>query len=227
MLVKDGFGLSLHFAWGDTDKPSTPDFSIYISESIRKLLPRRLDDKFCSVKTDDEVYNRISVTESKLCNTLGELHKKTGLIPENKKYCSTIYSRVLRYLAEEITDSENICQCNFHYLCRAEALSHAGLDIPKSAKSLEDKSFFVTRDELLNELTYVDIPLSEALDVVKRGVWSIGEKREKYIERLSAAGLDKELLENFKNTKNLWIMGACITRMQQLCDAEWYKTQVE
>ena len=33
----------------------------------------------------------------------------------------------------------------------------------------------------------------------------------------------KNIIENFKNTTNLWTMCACITRMQLVCEKAWYE----
>lgn len=58
---------------------------------------------------------------------------------------------------------------------------------------------------------------------MKHGVWSLGERKEKYIEKLKEHNAPEQLIENFKNTTNLWPMCACITRMQLACEKAWYE----
>jgi hypothetical protein len=108
-------------------------------------------------------------------------------------------------------------------LCRILALYHGSFKNGKSIKNLENPDFFVTREELISQLVSIGFSDKSYLDFAKRGVWSRGENKEAYIYMLKEHNAPEQLIENFKNTTNLWPMCACITRMQLSCEKAWYE----
>ena len=75
-------------------------------------------------------------------------------------------------------------------------------------------------EDLLKDISNVKIITSEPMigELVHNA-----ERTRKYIEKLKEYNAPEQLIENFKNTTNLWPMCACITRMQLACEKAWYE----
>ena len=71
--------------------------------------------------------------------------------------------------------------------------------------------------------------LNEKLKTVKFNKMSKFERKGVYYydlhnnEILFKNDISEDIIENFKNTTNLWPMCACITRMQLACEKAWYE----
>ena len=145
-MVKDGFNLNPSMAWGSLNKPNKPDFSVEIASEIRVFIHSRLNKKYGYVKTNDEMYYRISLPDSSFCKKIGDMYKSSGIKPETKQYTNEIYLKVLRNISEDIREEaemfettdvkgyeravafadelKNIEECNFYTLCRILAYRH-------------------------------------------------------------------------------------------------------
>ena len=239
-MIKDGYSLKF-IAWGPFREPKVPDFSIRIASEIRPFIEDRLNHKFRSVKFDEQTYLEFNLNDSCNCSDIGNMYKQIGVKPETEQYTNEVYLRALKNLSEEAKemveegekDEEgilkfadelaNIKTCDFHTLCRILALYHGSFKNGKSLKNLDNPDFFVTREELISQLAAIGLGDKSYLNFVKHGVWSFGERKEKYIEKLKEHNAPQQLIENFKNTTNLWPMCACITRMQLACEKAWYE----
>ena len=239
-MTKDGYSLKF-IAWGPLREPKAPDFSIEIAPEIRPFIEDRLNQKFKSVKSYEETYLEFNLNDSCNCSDIGSMYKQIGVKPETEQYTNEVYLRVLKNLSEEAKemvevdekDEEGILifanelryikSCDFHTLCRIFAYHCASFKSGKSLKNLDNPDFFVTREELISQLAAIGLGDKSYLDFVKHGVWSLGERKEKYIEKLKEHNAPEQLIENFKNTTNLWPMCACITRMQLACEKAWYE----
>lgn len=243
-MIKDGYSLKF-IAWGPLREPKAPDFSIEIAPEIRLFIEDRLNQKFKSVKSDEESYLEFNMNDSCQCSDIGNMYKLSGVKLEDEQFTNEVYLEVLKNLSEEIKEESETCKidkesglarslefadelrniksCDFHTLCRIFALYHGSFKNGKSLKNLENPDFFVTREELISQLAAIGFSDKSYLDFVKHGVWSLGERKEKYIEKLKEHNAPEQLIENFKNTTNLWPMCACITRMQLACEKAWYE----
>ncbi len=244
-MMKDGFSLNPSIARGVFSDPKSPDFSIGIAPEIRELIHSRLNQKFGNVKSDDEIYRRISLPDSSLCQKIGDMYKLSGTKPESKQFTNAVYLKVLENLSEDLKENaeffessdekgyartlafanqlKDIKNCDFHTLCRIYAYIHGSFENGKSFKDLDNTDFWVTRDELLDELCSIGFDTNDALVFIKRGVWSQGERREKYIKQLKKHNASKSFVEYFEKTTNLWPLCACITRIQLICEKTWYE----
>lgn len=239
-MIKDGYSLKF-IAWGPLRHPKSPDFSIRIASEIRPFIEDRLNQKFRSVNSDEEAYFEFNLNDSCQCSDIGNMYKLSGVKPEGEQFTNEVYLEVLKKLSEEIKEEteegvvdeefslafadelKNIEKCNFHTLCRIFAYHCGSFENGKSLKNLDNPEFFVTREELISQLYAIEFSHNTCLDFVKHGVWSRGERKEKYIEKLKEHNAPKQLIENFKNTTNLWPMCGCITRMQLACEKAWYE----
>lgn len=243
-MTKDGYSLKF-IAWGLLREPKAPDFSIEIAPEIRPFIEDRLNQRFKSVKSYEETYLEFNMNDSCQCSDIGNMYKLSGVKPEGEQFTNEVYLDVLKNLSEEIKEEfetckidkesglarslefaeelANIKKCDFHTLCRIMALYHGSFKNGKSIKNLENPDFFVTREELISQLAAIGFSDKSYLNFVKHGVWSLGERKEKYIEKLKEHNAPEQLIENFKNTTNLWPMCACITRMQLACEKAWYE----
>lgn len=243
-MTKDGYSLKF-IAWGPLRHPKAPDFSIEIAPEIRPYIEDRLNQKFALVKSDEETYLEFSLNDLRQCSDIGNMYKLSGIKPEGKQFTNEVYLEVLKNLSEEIKEESETCKidkesglarslefaeelanikkCDFHTLCRILALYHGSFKNGKSLKNLENPDFFVTREELISQLAAIGFSDKSYLDFAKRGVWSRGENKEAYISILKEHNAPEQLIENFKNTTNLWPMCACITRMQLSCEKAWYE----
>ncbi len=243
-MTKDGYGLKF-IAWGPLRYPKVPDFSIGIAPEIRPYIEDRFKQKFASIKSDEDTFLEFSLNDLEQCSDIGNMYKLTGVKPAGEQFANEVYLEVLKNLSKEIKkevegiridkdsglerslefaeELANIKTCDFHTLCRILALYHGSFKNGKSIKNLENPDFFVTREELISQLAAIGFSDKSYLDFVKHGVWSLGERKEKYIEKLKEHNAPEQLIENFKNTTNLWPMCACITRMQLACEKAWYE----
>ena len=243
-MAKDGYSLKF-ITWGPLRYPKVPDFSIEIASEIRPYIETRLNQKFASVKSDEEAYLEFNLNDSCNCSDTGNMYKLSGVKPEGEQFTNEVYLEVLKNLSEEVKEEietlkidkesglarsidfaeelSNIKTCNFHTLCRILALYHGSFKNGKSIKNLENPDFFVTREELISQLVSIGFSDKSYLDFAKHGIWSRGENKEAYISILKEHNAPEQLIENFKNTTNLWPMCACITRMQLACEKAWYE----
>ena len=239
-MTKDGYSLKF-IAWGPLRHPKAPDFSIRIAHEIRPFIEDRLNQKFRSVKSDEETYLEFNLNDSCNCSYIGNMYKHSGVKPKTEQFTNEVYLEVLKNLSVEIKEMveadkkdedgilefadelKNIKRCDFHTLCRIFAYHCGSFKNGKSIKNLDNPDFFVTREELISQLVSIGLSDKSYLDFVKRGVWSRGENKEAYISILKEHNAPEQLIENFKNTTNLWPMCGCITRMQLSCEKAWYE----
>lgn len=243
-MTKDGYSLKF-ISWEPLREPKAPDFSIEIAPEIRPFIEDRLNHRFALVKSDEETYLEFCLNDLLQCSDIGNMYKLSGVKPEGEQFTNEVYLEVLKNLSEEIKveietlkidkesglarsiafaeELENIKTCDFHTLCRILALYHGSFKNGKSIKNLDNPNFFVTREELISQLASIGLGDKSYLNFVKHGVWSLGERKEKYIEKLKEHNAPQQLIENFKNAANLWSMCACITRMQLACEKAWYE----
>lgn len=247
-LEKEGYNISYNMVWGNFEKPTIPDFSTSIAAPIRPLIHKKLDSKFGFIKTDDTLSDRISLTDSCLCESIGKLAKSTGQYPTSKQFGNDVCLQVVKNLSEEITDEvyymkENgyiteeeisypipfveelnqLNQCDFSALLRIYAYRHASFKEQKTMSNLNNTNFYVSRDEFYNALVSNNVPKDIAFNLTKRGIWSTEEVRPYYVNSLKKYSVPDHIIDYFNNARNLWLISACLSRLLLACTFAWYQ----
>lgn len=226
--------------WGTEENTKTPDFTIGIAPQIRSLINERLDSKYGSISCDNKTYKQISLDDVKTCENLGKLLKKFGSHPDNCEFDDTIYLRVVENIVDDYLNltretkecvdytsfSKELLQkntWNFDSALRLYAYTNGAFNHTKSTSVLNDSNFFVTREEFFKCLTQHNIPANIALDIVKKGVWSMGEKRKKYVEVLDNYNVPEHIKNYFSDVTHLCTYSSCVDRLLHNCYIAWYQ----
>lgn len=124
-------------------------------------------------------------------------------------------------MAKNISDdfSEEVV-FDFHSLLRLYALTNGSFS---NIKKLNDSEFYVTKDEFFKALLDCNIPVDTALDIVKNGIWSKGEKRQSYLKLLETYNVSENIKSYFLNVTHLWTASSCADRLLYECLFMWYK----
>jgi len=213
--------------WGSDANPITPDCTIGIAPQVRPLLPKYLDARHGFVAGDKELFRQISLIDVHTCEQLGALEQATGKKPSACDLNHAIYLRVASDILEDYSkESGGLIEgfkedWSFHSLLRLFAFTKGTFDLKKL--NLNDPNFFATRDEFFNRLVQYGIPADIALDIVKKGVWSSGTQREKYVQTLQSYHVPKIIMDYFDGVGHLWTVSACIDRLLHQCYVAWYQ----
>lgn len=222
------------FIWGTDTNITIPNFTIGIAPQIRSLISERLDSKYSSVECDNDIFKQISLVDVKTCEMLGSLSKATGKRPFISDIDNTVYNQVVRNIIDESMEEDSvkvllyeeikqITNWDFHSVLRLYAYTLDSFNHTKSILNLNNKDFFVTRDEFFNNLTRHNVPTDIALDIVKKGVRSTGAKREKYVKELEKYNVPEYIKNYFSDVTHLWVSTDCVGRLLHMCYMAWYQ----
>ena len=222
--------------WGTDTNITIPDFTLGIAPQIRPLIHERLDVKYSGVECDTNIFKQISLINVKTCEVLGALSKETGQRPFISDFDSAVYQRVVRNIIDNCLEEDSvkallyeeikqITSWDFHSVLRLYAYTLDSFNHTKSILNLNNKDFFVTRDEFFNNLTRHNVPTDIALDIVKKGVRSTGAKREKYVKELEKYNVPEYIKNYFSDVTHLWVSTDCVGRLLHMCYMAWYQEQ--
>lgn len=220
--------------WGTDTNITIPDFTLGIAPQIRPLIHERLDAKYSGVECDNNIFKQISLIDVKTCEVLGTLSKETGQRPLISDFDSSVYQRVVRNIIDDCMEEDSvkallheeikqITHWDFHSVLRLYAYTLDSFNHTKSILNLNNKNFFVTRDEFFKNLTAHNVPTDIALDIVKRGVRSTGAKREKYVTELEKYNVPEYIKNYLSNVTHLWASADCVGRLLHMCYMAWYQ----
>ena len=68
-----------------------------------------------------------------------------------------------------------------------------------------------------------NVPADIVLDIVKKGIWAQGEKRQTYLKTLKSYNVPKSIEGYFSNVTHLWTLSSCIDRLLHKCYIAWYQ----
>ena len=247
-MKKDGYNIAIEPIWGTKDNPQAPNFSIDIAAPIRSLIHHQLDSKFGFVDSDNALYKQLSLADSALCERIGDLAKATGVSPNTAQYQDEVYLQVLKNVADDLVDEltefkesghindeqyvngmsfakelKSVISCDFCTLTKIYGYIYGSFSNPKALRKVYDPHFFTLRDDFFKALVSCGVPDEIALDLAKRGVWSLTERRKEYISILEQYDAPQVLQEYFNSVANLWPASACISRLQLICAIAWYQ----
>lgn len=222
--------------WGTDTNMTTPNFTLGIAPQIRKLINKKLDSKYGFVACNNEIFKQILLVDVKTCEILGTLSQETGKQPFISDFNSAVYNRVARNIADDCIEEASIKSLlneeirktdnwNFDSLLRLYAYTLGDFNQRKSISNLNNQNFFVTRDEFFKDLVYHNVPADVALDIVKKGVWSTGSKREKYIKTLDEYNVPEYIKNYFYDVAHLWVSSDCVGRLLLKCYIAWYQEE--
>ena len=225
-LVAEHLDTPLEFVWGAEGETRLPDLSAAIDPSVRGLLQRYLDRCYGMVYSDEELYCRISLVDWD-CGW-----QRNHFVPDNclqvlHKVAQEREARALELLQEESITKEDyrnlvtltdemhaMTSCDLPMLIRLEGYTRGSFLGEMHVADLQNPWFFTTREEFYAALRTLGMPSGDALVLVKRGVWSEGSKRERYVELLKEYGAPRPLLEQFARMQNLWLSSSIRNRLQ-------------
>lgn len=81
--------------WGMEDKQELPCFTAEIAETIRPLVHDRLNEKFAFVDSDKNLYYKVFLISSTICEKIGRIEKLTGESVKENQYNKEVYLRVI------------------------------------------------------------------------------------------------------------------------------------
>ena len=176
------------------------------------------------MECDNDIFKQIPLLDVKTCEVLGGLSKETGRRPFISDFDSAVYQRVVRNIIDDCMEEDSvksllyeqikqITNWDFHSVLRLYAYSLDSFNHTKSILNLNNKDFFVTRDEFFNIITHQNVPTDIALDIVKKGVRSTGAKREKYKKILDEYNVPKYIKNYFSDVTHLWLASDCVGRL--------------
>ena len=102
-----------------------------------------------------------------------------------------------------LQEMKNLQSCDLPMLIRLWAYYLSDFEGQRRAADLEDPWFFTTKDELYAKLIGCGVSKPDATEIVKRGVWSTGKKREGYIALLNQYSVPQALISNFAKVRYL------------------------
>ena len=208
----EDYCISSELIWETHKDYYTPVFEIGISEQIRSLIQERLDEKFGFVKSNDTLYYKIRMTDTNLCDEVGNTDIKI------KNFDTDICTKVLHKLYPEY----NKITCNFEQLITLYAYQSGSFSNDICLEKLFDDNIIVTRDKLYFALISNEVPKEIAIEVVKKGMWSSETKKGEYLLLLEKYSLPEFVISSFTNTKHLWNTASCISRLCLLCQKEYH-----
>ena len=230
-LVEHHLSTPVEFIWGLPGQSKLPVLSAQIPSEIRPQIFDQLRRKYGGLDTDDDLFRQISLvdyykpvqrstvpqhTEALLVKALHTIAQETAECAQehfNKNAIDEAEFRSQMNLAEQMLAMST---CNLPTLIRLYAYRLGNFEEKRQVARLQEPWFFTTRNEFYAMLLSLEMPKEEALEMVRRGVWSRGERRARYMEHLLQYGAPPELIENFSKTTNLWTAGACLSRIQFL-----------
>lgn len=224
----------LELVWGTVSKPVKPDFSIGIAPQIHPLIQKHLDAQYGFVECDKELYKQISLIDVKNCEILGNLSKEVGKRPSIQDFDNEVYIQAAKSIIEEfleankkpvnlIEEIKQIERWDFSLLLRFYAYINGSFEQPITLDNLNNSNFFVTRDEFFKSLLTHNIPDYIALDIVKKGVWSQGKKRQTYLKMLKSYNMPEYIESYYSNVTHLWTLSSSIDRLLHKCYIAWYQ----
>ena len=230
VLVANHLSTPTEFIWGLPGETQLPELDACINPGARPLIHSRLDKCYGKVKADDSLFRQITlpswhrpvrtalpVCTDALClaasyieakNTAAHIKKLLAEGSIEKKWGEDIL-----HLTEEMKE---MTACDLPTLVRLYGYLRGNFTEKYQLANLQDPWFFTTREEFYAKLLDLGMPKAEALDTVKYGVWSQGEKRERYTALLQKYAAPEELLKRFSETDNLWSAASILSRIHFL-----------
>ncbi len=220
--------------WGLDTNLITPDCTIGIAPQVRPLIQKYLDNQHGLVPCNKELFRQISLVDANTCEQLGVLAQGTEKNPTvgdiDNAICLRAANDILEEfskengtsipLVEEFNQPEN---WNLHSLLRLYAFTKGEFNNGDSLMNLNAQEFFVTREEFYHCLVRYNVPAEIALEIVKKGVWATGVKREKYNAILESCQVPEFVKVYYATVQHLWTMASCVGRVLHKCYLAWYQ----
>ena len=220
--------------WGSDANLTKPDCTIGIAPPVRSILQKYLDEQRGFSDCDMELFRRISLADNHTCEQLGALAQATGENPSVDDLDDATYLRAAKDIIAEIFEENSAAiplveemaqsgRLSFDSLLRLYAFAKGEFSNENGVLDLNYPNFFVTREEFFSGLIRHNIPVEIAAEIVKKGVWATGAKRDKYVAILESYQAPEAIIDYFFTVKNLWSKGSCVGRVLQKCYLAWYR----
>ena len=220
--------------WGLDTNPIIPDCTIGIAPQVRPLIPKYLDSQHGFVPCDREMFRKISLVDVNTCEQLGVLAQETEKNPTAHDIKNAICLRAAKDILEEFSKENGSAiplvegfnqpeNWNLHSLLRLYAFTKGEFSNGDNLMNLNSQDFFVTREEFYHCLVQHNVPVEIALDIVKKGVWATGEKREKYNAILESYQVPASVKDYYTKVQHLWTVASCVGRVLHKCYLAWYQ----
>lgn len=211
-LIKHHIDSPIEFVWGMPEQSKIPDFSIAIDPQIEPLICDRLRAHYGMAAAENEHYCKISMVDKLMyirkCGTYAEILYDVAIKRATEiKKCRNegiITESGYEESIDLIEEMQTINNCDLPTLIRLYAYSLGEFEGSRLVENLQDPDFFTTREELYAKLLTYGISKSDALDIVKHGVWSDGERRKKYIALLEEHHIPLPVINHFERVRHLW-----------------------
>lgn len=200
-------------------------FTLSIAEPVREKILRRLDQRFCQVRSLNHVYHRIGLPGSKWHEKIKDAVKKTGI-----DYHSIDLENpdLLKSVCDDICHNDLKSERNFAYpetsldLARVFAYAVCDSETKECFNSVKD---YVFRDDIFKALN--DTPLSPRDIVTLSRNWSRSEEKIKDIELMKQYGVPDEMISVYRELENQWSAASCLARMNDLLMEKYYDNRLD
>lgn len=200
-------------------------FTLAIAEPVREKLQRRLDQRFCQVRSTNHIYHKIGLPGSEWYEKIETAARKTGI-----DYHSIDFENpdLLKSVCDDICCNDLKSERNFAYpktsleLARVFAYAACSSETKEHFDSLKD---YVFRDDVFKTLN--DTPLSPRDIVVLSQNWSRSEEKIKDIELMKQYDVPDEMISVYRELENQWSAASCLARMNDLLMGKYYENLLD
>ena len=200
-------------------------FTLAIAEPVREKILRRLDQRFCQVRSTDHVYHKIGLPGSEWYEKIEAAAKKTGI---DYHSIDLENPNLLKSVCDDICCNDLKSERNFAYpetimeLARVFAYAVCGSETKGRFDSAKD---YVFRDDVFKALN--DTPLSSRDIVVLSRNWSRSKEKIKDIELMKQYGVPNEMISVYRELENQLSAASCLARMNDLLMEKYYENRLD
>lgn len=199
-------------------------FSLGFANPIRELIVPHLQEEFGEIKSDDNCFLEISLSEWTMLETVGKLSSLTGvhysLVPIEEYLLSAVQwwdicDKDLKWERENEYTPVTALSVAKHY-----AFARCNSNIGKSRNVFSDVNKYVLKDDMFKVLTECGIPSDKAY-ILSRN-WLSDDEKEKEVSLLKENGVPENAIYVFKVLHNQWSAATCLSRINFLAILRYY-----
>lgn len=200
-------------------------FTLSIAEPVREKILRRLDQRFCQVRSLNHVYHRIGLPGSEWYEKIKDAVKKTGI-----DYHSIDLEDpdLLKSVCDDICHNDLKIERYFAYpetsLDLARVFAYAVCD-SETKDRFDSVKNYVFRDNIFKALNETDLH-PQKVEALARN-WSLGDEKIKEIEFMKRHGVPEEMIGVYRELGNQWPAASCLARVNSMLMVKFYENRLK
>ena len=196
-------------------------FNLVIAEPVREKIQRRLDQRFCKIRSLDDVYHKIELPDCEWLEKIADAAQETGI-----DYHSIDLEDpdLLKSVCDDFCRQELKAERYFAYpettldMARVYAYKACYSESKEWFDSVKD---YVFRDDIVKELNETNLNTREVVRLARN--WSTGEKKIKDIELMKQYGVPDEVIGVYREPENQWSAASCLARVNSMLMVKFYE----